>query len=190
MHSMVMEKYMLYSNMVKKNCVCLIEWLGDLRSSLLGYYYFFGRALLQVQRAHPTKTINVASYQYQQVKNQGKINRFTIVMNGKQGSKLVSSTCPQDSSHENTLLVDATLHFAWIWAMLHTGVIMVDSSHFKWSAVVIRSLCFFFSARKMLFEDDKTFSDTSSSDWEGWLSFVTDVMRSLSCMYLLYITLR
>lgn len=112
MHSMVMEKYMLYSNMVKKNCVCLIEWLGDLRSSLLGYYYFFGRALLQVQRAHPTKTINVASYQYQQVKNQGKINRFTIVMNGKQGSKLVSSTCPQDSSHENTLLVDATLHFA------------------------------------------------------------------------------
>ena len=38
----------------------------------------------------------------------------------------------------------------------------------------------------MLFEDYKTFSDTSSSDWEGWLSFVTDVMQSLSCMYLLY----
>ena len=47
-------------------------------------------------------------------KNQGKINRFTHVMNGKQGSKLVSSTCPQDVSHENTLLVEATLHFARI----------------------------------------------------------------------------
>lgn len=188
MHSMVMEDK-LYWKMENKNCVCLTECLVGLRSSLLCYYYFVGRALLQVQRAHPAKTINVASYQCQQVKIQGKINRFSNVMNGKQGTKMLSSICQQDSSHENTILVDATLHFAWIGTMLSTGVIMVDSSHFKWSAVVIRSFCFFFSARKM-FEDDKTFSDTSSSDWEGWLSFVTDVMQSLSCMYLLYITLR
>ena len=37
---------------------------------------------------------------------------------------------------------------------------------------------FFFSARKMLFQDDRTFSYTSSSDLEGWLSFVTNVMQS------------
>lgn len=30
----------------EKNCVCLIEWLGDLISFLCCYYYFFGRVFL------------------------------------------------------------------------------------------------------------------------------------------------